>query len=169
MMRIKARGQGSRRMKTRLFFEPSTGRFGIWLSLLVFLGIFLPFATVAFAQVASISGTVIKVRDGDTIEVGPIAIRLMGVAAPELEEPLGRRAKDFMFGVVFSKSIQCELNGEKSYDRFVASCFIEGTDIGAALISAGLALDCPRFSGGRYASLEKAEALKEIKLPRYCR
>ena len=94
-MRIKARGQGSRRMKTRLFFEPSTGRFGIWLSLLVFLGIVLPFATVAFAQVASISGTVIKVRDGDTIEVGPIAIRLMGVAAPELEEPLGRRAKDF--------------------------------------------------------------------------
>ena len=118
---------------------------------------------------ATIFGTVIKVRDGDTIEVGPIAIRLMGVAAPELDEPLGRRAKDFMFGVVFSKSIQCELNGEKSYDRFVASCFIEGTDIGAALISAGLALDCPRFSGGRYASLEKAEALKEIKLPRYCR
>ena len=37
-MRIKARGQGSRRMKTRLFFEPSTGRFGIWLSLLVFFG-----------------------------------------------------------------------------------------------------------------------------------
>ena len=115
---------------------------------------------------ATIFGTVIKVRDGDTIEVGPIAIRLMGVAAPELEEPLGRRAKDFMFGVVFSKSIQCELNGEKSYDRFVASCSIEGNDIGTALISAGLALDCPRVNGGRYASVEKAEALKEIKLPR---
>ena len=107
-------------------------------------------------------------RDGDTIEVGPIAIRLMGVAAPELGEPLGRRARDFMFRVVFSKPIQCELNGDKSYDRFVASCFLEGKDIGAALISAGLALDCPRFSGGRYRLLERAKALNKIKLPGYC-
>ena len=88
---------------------------------------------------ASISGTVTKVRDGDPLEVGPVAIRLMGVAAPELGEPLGRRARDFLSCVVLFKPIQCELNGDRSYDRFVASCFIEGNDIGAAVISAGLA------------------------------
>ena len=155
-------------MKTRLFFKLRAGSFRRWISLLTVLGIVIAFASVALAQVALISGTVTKVRDGDTIEVGPIAIRLMGVAAPELGEPLGRRARDFMFRVVFSKPIQCELNGDKSYDRFVASCFLEGKDIGAALINAGLALDCPHFSGGRYGSLERAEALSKIKLPRYC-
>ena len=156
-------------MITKLFFKPRAGTFGSWFSLLIVLGIGIPFASGAFAQVASISGTVTKVRDGDTLEVGPIAIRLMGVAAPELGEPLGRRARDFLSRVVLFKPIQCELNGDRSYDRFVASCFIEGNDIGAAVISAGLALDCLRFSGGRYASLERAEALNEIKLPRYCR
>ncbi|HCH56383.1 MAG TPA: nuclease [Rhodospirillaceae bacterium] len=155
-------------MKTRLFFRPRAGPFGSWASLFIFFGIVISLASGAFGQVASISGTVTKVRDGDTIEVGPIAIRLMGVAAPELGEPLGSRARDFMFRVVFSKPIQCELNGDKSYDRFVALCFLEGKDIGAAVISAGLALDCPRFSGGRYRSLERAEALNKIKLPRYC-
>ena len=155
-------------MKTRLFFRPRAGSFSSWASLFIFLGIVISLASGAFAQVTSISGTVTKVRDGDTIEVGPIAIRLMGVAAPELGEPLGSRARDFMFRVVFSKPIQCELNGDKSYDRFVASCFLEGKDIGAALISAGLALDCPRFSGGRYVLLERVEALNKIKLPRYC-
>ena len=135
-------------MKTRLFFSSRAGSFGSWASLFIFIGIVISLAAGAFAQVASISGTVTYVRDGDTIEVGPIAIRLMGVAAPELGEPLGRRARDFMFRVVFSKPIQFELNGDKSYDRFVASCFLEGKDIGAALISAGLALEYPRFSGG---------------------
>ena len=155
-------------MNIRLFFRPRGGPFGSWAALLIFIGLVISLASGAFAQVASISGTVTKVRDGDTIEVGPIVIRLKGVAAPELGEPLGRKARDFMFRVVISKPIQCELNGDKSYDRFVASCFLEGKDIGAALISAGLALDCPRFSGGRYVLLERVEALNKIKLPRYC-
>ena len=107
-------------MKTRLFFRPRAGSFVSWALLLIFLGIVISLASGAFAQVASISGTVTKVRDGDTIEVGLIAIRLMGVAAPELGEPLGSRARDFIFRFVFSKPIQCELNGDKSYDRFVA-------------------------------------------------
>ena len=156
-------------MNTRLFFRPRVGPSCGWGSLLIFLGIVLSFNSTAIAQVTSIAGKVTKVRDGDTIEVGSIAIRLMGVTAPELGEQLGKSARDFMLGLVLSKPIQCDLNGKKSYDRFVALCFLEGRDIGAALISAGLALDCPRFSGGRYGSLEKERAVSQITLPRYCR
>lgn len=115
---------------------------------------------------AELTGTVTHVRDGDTIEVGKIPIRLSGVSAPELKEPLGLDSKQFMRELVHGKDIRCNFNGEKSYDRMVGVCFLEGKDIGAALIEVGLALDCPRYSGGRYATLEKSDT--GIKLPKYC-
>ena len=144
------------------------GRFGFWFPLFVTIALVPLLNSTACSQATSVVGTVTKVRDGDTLEVGPIAIRLMGVSAPELGEPLGRIAREFMLGLVFAKPIRCELNGEKSYDRFVAICFFRGKDIGASLISAGLALDCPRFSKGLYESLEQGAARSEINLPKYC-
>ena len=152
-----------------LFGRLQMGHLGFWFPIFITIAI-VPFLnSTASSQATSILGTVTKVRDGDTLEVGPIAIRLMGVSAPELGEPLGRRAKDFMLGLVFAKPIRCDLNGEKSYDRFVAICFFRGKDIGASLISAGLALDCPRFSNGLYESLEQGTARNEISRPKYCR
>jgi micrococcal nuclease len=90
------------------------------------------------------------------------------VSAPELKEPLGNQSKQFMVELVSGKRIRCELNGKKTYDRFVGTCYLGGKDIGAAVIEAGLALDCPRFSGGRYKAVETAMARSGIKLPEYC-
>jgi len=125
--------------------------------------------TPVAAELTTLTGTVTHVRDGDTIEVSKIPIRLNGVSAPELKEPLGQQSKAFMRALVHSKRIRCELNGEKTYDRYVGVCYFEDQDIGAAVIEAGLARDCPRFSGGRYAGVESAAARGAIKLPRYCR
>lgn len=108
-------------------------------------------------------------RDGDTIEVGEVPVRLNGVSAPELKEPLGRKSKQFMRDLVLGKPVRCELNGEKTYDRLVGVCYLDGKDIGVSVIEAGLALDCPRYSGGRYARIEIVAARKKIKLPKYCR
>jgi micrococcal nuclease len=116
-----------------------------------------------------LSGTVTHVRDGDTIEVGKIPIRLNGVSAPELKEPLGPQSKEFMRDLVDGKSVHCELTGAKTYDRLVGTCYLDGQDIGVAVIAAGLVLDCPRYSGGRYTEFELAEARGQIKLPGYCR
>ena len=118
---------------------------------------------------AILTGTVTHVRDGDTIEVGKVPIRLNGVSAPELKEPLGKASKKFMRNLVLGKPIRCELNGKKTYDRLVGTCFIEGKDVGTAVIKAGLALDCSRYSGGRYKGVETAVGRDRIKLPRYCR
>ena len=114
-----------------------------------------------------LSGTVTKVRDGDTIEVGKIPIRLQGLSAPELKEPLGLEAKAFMRDLVFGKRVRCELNGDKTHDRFVGICFLEQKDIAEEIIAQGLARDCPRYSSGRYAQYE-IERGREIKLPKYC-
>lgn len=74
-----------------------------------------------------------------------------------------------MRDLVDGKSVRCELNGKKTYDRFVGVCYLDGKDIGASVIEAGLALDCPRFSGGRYKVVEKEAAQSRIKLSGYCR
>jgi endonuclease YncB( thermonuclease family) len=96
------------------------------------------------------TGLVTKVRDGDTIEVADLPVRLNGIAAPELDEPEGPEARDYMRDLVIGREVRCELNGERNYDRVIGICFLDGEDIGGLIISAGLARDCPKFSGGRY-------------------
>ena len=117
---------------------------------------------------SSLAGTVTHVRDGDTIEVGEVPIRLNGVSAPELDEPLGPQSKMFMRELVLGQPVRCELNGQKTYDRFVGTCYLGGKDIGISIIEAGLALDCPRYSGGRYGDFEQPAVREIIELPGYC-
>lgn len=135
----------------------------------VALSIILVLATFTVAAEPTIlTGTVTKVRDGDTIEVGNIPIRLNGVSAPEMDEPLGPESRAFMVDLVDGQKVQCELNGQKTYDRWVGTCYVNGRDIGAAIIRGGLARDCPRYSNGRYKKYETAQARSNIHLPSYC-
>jgi micrococcal nuclease len=110
------------------------------------------------ADPAILEGIVSHVRDGDAIEVGKIPVRLNRVSAPELDEPLGHKSKAFMVKLVDGKRVRCELNEEKTYDRFVGVCFLDGEDINGSIIQAGLALDCPKYSNGRYKVAEVAAA-----------
>lgn len=77
--------------------------------------------------------------------------------------------------MVLGKRLRCELDGSSTYDRCAGVCYLEGQDIGQALVRAGLARDCPRYSGGRYAAAERAAAAegatirRDYRLPGYCR
>lgn len=141
------------------------------LRILVFLLFILSgisiFSAAALAE-TEVRGVVTHVRDGDTVKIGPIIIRLEGVSAPELKERMGKKAKLFMRDLVLNKKITCRLNGKKTYDRFVGTCLLRGKDIGTTIIANGLALDCPRYSSGRYKSYETRSAKKYILLPKYC-
>ena len=92
---------------------------------------------IVLAEPTLLTGTVTYVRDGDTIEVGNIPIRLNGVSAPELKEPLGNQSKQFMKRLVEGRSVRCELDGTKTYDRYVGVCFLNGKDIGIFIITSG--------------------------------
>ena len=65
--------------------------------------------------------------------------------------------------------------GEFMHDRRVGVCYLEGKDISATVVAAGLARDCPRFSGGRYQQAEAQVAAagatigRTYRLPGYCR
>lgn len=108
------------------------------------------------------------VIDGDTLRVGDVKVRLAGLAAPEKHEPGGAEATEFMRRKLNGRVVRCELDGEKSYDRLIGRCYLDGADVAALLVSEGLARDCPRYSGGRYSAFERAEAAL-LPLPGYCR
>lgn len=109
-----------------------------------------------------------RVIDGDTVEVARVRVRLAGVAAPERSEAGGPAATEALRRIVAGQTVRCALSGERSHDRQVGVCWAGSQDIGAAVIAAGVARDCPRYSNGRYAALEPPEAAR-LPLPRYCR
>ena len=122
---------------------------------------------VAFCASSALSAS-LHVRDADTIVVDGTPVRLNGVDAPELKTSAGKDARRWVVNHLRGKSITCELNGERTYDRWVGVCFADGEDIGAAVIAAGHALDCRRYSGGRYRNLETPAARSRIKRAGYC-
>ncbi len=95
------------------------------------------------------------VIDGDTIQIGKVRLRLAGIDAPELEHPWGKKAKWELVALCKGQIITAEIEPEISYDRVVATCFLpDGRDLSAEMVGRGMALDWPKFSGGKYAHLE---------------
>jgi endonuclease YncB( thermonuclease family) len=103
------------------------------------------------------------VIDGDTIVIGSMHLRLAGIDAPELDHPWGRQAKWALVKLCRGQTITARIKPEMSYDRVVAECFLpDGRDLAAELVKAGLALDWPKFSGGRYRHLEPPDARRKL-------
>jgi endonuclease YncB( thermonuclease family) len=124
-------------------------------------------ATPAFAD-RLIEGRVTVVRDVDTIVVAGIPVRLNGLDGPETSTRIGREARTFMNRLVRGGRVICRLNGDRTHDRWVGVCFLDGQDIGAIAVANGFALDCRRYSGGRYRDLETAAARSRIRRAGYC-
>lgn len=103
------------------------------------------------------------VVDGDTIIIDKVAIRIAGIDAPELDHPFGKQAKWALVKLCKGRTITAHIKPELSYDRVVAECYLsDGRDLAAEMVRAGLALDWPKFSGGRYRHLETADARKRL-------
>lgn len=130
------------------------------------------FALISSPAIArDVTGTA-RVRDADTIVVSGVPVRLNGIDAPELSTRDGRDGKYFMERLLRGQEVTCNLNGERTYDRWVGTCYItldgQMVDIGAVIISNGYALDCRRYSGGRYRSYEPAGARSRLRQAGYC-
>ncbi|SEL00526.1 OmpA family protein [Pacificibacter marinus] len=116
----------------------------------------------------TLQGTVDSVTDGDTITVAAQKVRIQGLHAPELSDPFGEDARRFMENHYLDQPIECLMSGERTFDRLVGVCFVDEIDIAGELVRAGLGLDCPSFSFGRYALLEQKSAQSSMELPSYC-
>jgi micrococcal nuclease len=103
------------------------------------------------------------VIDGDTIVINGTHIRLTGIDAPEMDQPWGKKAKFAMIALCKGKIVTAEIQEGLSYDRIVAKCSLpDGTDLSAALVEQGLALDWAKFSGGAYRHLEPDGVRKKL-------
>lgn len=116
-----------------------------------------------------IIGPVSYVVDGDTIRIGARTIRLQGLDAEELSEPTGHPARSVLEGLVAGRTVACTPDGTSSYGRIVARCYIDGIDIAIPMVAGGWALDCARFSGGRYRPYELPGARSHLIQKAYCR
>lgn len=119
------------------------------------------------AQAAEIKGRA-RVIDGDTLWVGRIKVRLNGIDAPERGKPRYRAATQVLEKLVAGKTVVCRLNGDKTYDRYVGVCYVGEADLAASVIASGNALDCARYSGGRYRKYETKDARRYIRQAPYC-
>lgn len=101
--------------------------------------------------------------DGDTIVIQSVHFRLFGIDAPELEHPYGQTAKQALISLCKGRQVRAEVHDIDVHGRIVARCFLDdGRDLSAEMVKAGLAIDWPKFSGGRYSPLEVAGVRKKL-------
>ena len=103
------------------------------------------------------------VTDGDTIRIQNTQVRLYGIDAPELHHPYGKKAKWAMVRLCKGHCIRAEITDEDEHGRTVAKCFLpDGRDLSEELVKQGLAIDWPKYSGGKYKHLEVAGIRKKL-------
>lgn len=103
------------------------------------------------------------VVDGDTISIKKTQVRLFGVDAPELNHPYGKKAKWALFSMCKGQTIRAELVAKDDHGRAVAKCYLpDGKDLSAEMVKLGLAIDWPKFSGGKYRAFETSDARKKM-------
>lgn len=111
-----------------------------------------------------------SVIDGDTIEIHGQRIRLWGIDAPEGGQTCrrngapwrcGSESANALSGFLRARTVTCAERDRDRYGRIVATCAIDGQDVGEWLVEHGWALDYVQFSRGAYAAAERrAEAAK---------
>ena len=103
------------------------------------------------------------VTDGDGLVIQKNNIRLFGIDAPEMNHPYGVNAKRALMALCKGQKIRAEVTSVDNHGRTVAICYLpDGRDLSAELVKLGLALDWPKFSGGRYRHLETPDARRKL-------
>ncbi|MGZ5270988.1 MAG: thermonuclease family protein [Ramlibacter sp.] len=107
--------------------------------------------------------TVTAVVDGDTVWVRPpshgrpFAVRVQGIDAPEICQAWGPQARDALRGLLLARTVTVAERGRDAYGRVLARLERDGTDVGAWLVSNGLAWsDGFRHHRVPYADLQAA-------------
>lgn len=96
--------------------------------------------------------------DGRTLECDGEDFRLHGIDVPHMSTFAGMVARVELDGIVAGREVHCETIGKGGAAGLLALCTVDGRDIGELMVRAGVALDCPAQSGGRYAAQERSRA-----------
>jgi micrococcal nuclease len=114
-----------------------------------------------------LTGKVIGVRDGDTVEVlddqnKTTILRLAEVDCPEKKQPFGNAAKQFTSHMVYRKNVSYIITNKDRYGRSVAKVYYKNKYLSAELIKNGMGWHYKKYSRSRDVAMleEKARAKK---------
>ncbi|WP_204362388.1 thermonuclease family protein, partial [Escherichia coli] len=83
-----------------------------------------------YANAADIQGKVIRVLDGDTIEIlqnkTPVRIRLANIDAPEKKQAYGRWSTDQLKSLIAGQSVRVTYSHNDRYGRIIGRVFTTG-------------------------------------------
>lgn len=95
---------------------------------------------------------VVRVKDGDSLVIASggqqVDVRLADIDAPEYGQRRGDEARATLRALVEGKDVELHLRGGDAYRRIIAHVFVDGLDVNAAMVSAGLAWVARAFEPG---------------------
>jgi len=119
--------------------------------LILFLALTFASASFLVAQTETLVGKVVRVADGDTIELQPsegpqFRVRFQGIDAPELHQPFGMESQRFLKSLINGKTILVKVEKTDRYGRTVGRIWLprdeEGKrplDVEEKMLNMGLA------------------------------
>ena len=125
---------------------------------------------VSSSIAVKLTGKVIRVLDGDTIEIlvqkKPIRIRLADIDCPEKDQPFGQVAKQFVLKIAAHKSVTVESKTKDRYGRIIGEIFLpNGDSLNQMLLRKGYAWHYKKYSKDKsLAELETQAHRKKIGL-----
>lgn len=130
---------------------------------------FIILILVTFCAQADIAGRVVRVLDGDTIEVlqnsGALSrVRLAGIDAPEKKQPFGQRSRQSLSELVSQKYVSITGEEYDRYGRLLGTVWSGQTDINAVQLQKGMAWTY-KFKG-QISNLEYGKIENEAKKSR---
>jgi len=125
----------------------------------------LLFLLPILADAATITGKVVKVVDGDTIDVlqdrQTLRIRLNGIDAPESGQAYGKRAKQFVLELAAQKMVKVEVFEKDRYGRSVGDVILpDGQNLNREIVRAGYAWWFRKYSKDQSLGKLEEEARK---------
>jgi len=114
---------------------------------ILLIAVFLAFHSVVFA----FTGLVVKITDGDTIQVlhdgKPERIRLVGIDCPERGEPYSEQATQLTSDLAANQTVTIRPETTDRYGRTVAAVILpDGRDLSQELLRAGMAIWYQKYS-----------------------
>lgn len=118
------------------------------------LNALLPHAEEATSGTDSeiISSTIapVKVVDGDSLEIGNVRIRLVGIDAPEYDQyckradnteyPCGQSALKFLQNLIGDYPVICKFYQKDKHNRNLSTCYANNINLNAELVRNGFAV-----------------------------
>lgn len=99
--------------------------------------------TCGYARATSFVGKVIEINDGDEITIfnmnRPVRIRLIGMDAPERNQPFGDIARQHLSDLVYDKVVVAEYSGISGDHSLIGRVLLNDVDISAQMIRDGAA------------------------------